>query len=96
MIPPSVVRKLPMYVQAAPTRFLITDRNEVLRTPTNDLPAELTIDRRALAEITRRAHGEQQQQQQQGEGGVGGMTAMQHLQQTMAMSPLGLQAPAPL
>ena len=32
VIPPGKLRKLPKYVQAIPTRFVLTDKNEVLRT----------------------------------------------------------------
>ena len=34
----SEVQTLPRYVQAVPTRFVITDKNETLRTPENPLP----------------------------------------------------------
>jgi len=53
----------------------------------DDLPADIKVDRERLAEIVRRAHGEQHM------AAAEGMSAMQHLQQTMAMSPLELQPP---
>ena len=41
ILPPKEVHRLPRYVQAVPTRFVVTDRNETLRTKTNQLPVDL-------------------------------------------------------
>ena len=41
MIPPEKVKELPRYAQAVPTRFVLTDKHEALRTRENPLPAKV-------------------------------------------------------
>ena len=53
ILKPSAVKTLPRYVQAVPTRFVTTDKNEALRTPENKLPVLLNARLVVLGNLER-------------------------------------------